>query len=662
MKKVIVKGPALSQSGYGEHTRFVLRALNSRPDEFDVYLINIPWGSTGWIWEDNAERKWMDGLLQKTVQYGQQGGQFDVSLQVTIPNEWVKMAPINIGVTAGIETTKIAPVWVEKSMPMDKIIVVSEHAKYGFAKTEYPAQNQQGEEFIAKITCPIDVVGYPVKEIEPSKVELDLKDDFNFLTVGTWIPRKNLENTIKWFVEEFYDQEVGLVVKTSLAKNCLRDREVATTRGKQILSKYEGRKCNIYLLHGDMTEEEMTGLYQHPKIKALINIAHGEGFGLPIFEAAYNGLPVIAPGWGGQCDFLYMPLKNKKGKTKKTPMFSTVPFDIKPIQKEAVWDNVLQADSQWCFPIEWAFKKALGTVVKNYGPTKSKANKLQKWLAQNFSEEVQYKKMIEAISPGTQEFIPISSEDLPKISIITSVYDGEEYIRSFLENITSQTIFKEKCELIMINANSPGNEEPIIQEYVEKYPNNIIYRKLDDDPGIYGTWNIALEMASGEYITNANLDDCKSSFSLERHANELYSNPDVGLVYADSFVTKVSNETFEKNSSNGQRYNFEQFSKEAMLRGNQPHNNPMWRKELHKKHGFFDSKYRSAGDWEFFLRCAFGGEKFKKINDVLGLYYFNPNGISTNPKNSSWKQEEEKEIYMKYSKKSQKDSTSGIIL
>ena len=99
-----------------------------------------------------------------------------------------------------------------------------------------------------------------------------------------------------------------------------------------------------------------------------------------------------------------------------------------------------------------------------------------------------------------------------------------------------------------------------------------------------------------------------------------------------------------------------------MLRGNQPHNNPMWRKELHKKHGFFDSKYRSAGDWEFFLRCAFGGEKFKKINDVLGLYYFNPNGISTNPKNSSWKQEEEKEIYMKYSKKSQKDSTSGIIL
>ena len=106
---------------------------------------------------------------------------------------------------------------------------------------------------------------------------------------------------------------------------------------KKLLKEYEGRSQmpGIYLLHGDMTEEEVHGLYCHPKIKALINIAHGEGFGLPIFEAAYNGLPVISPAWGGQCDFLYMPLKNKKGKTKKTPMFSTVPFDIKPIQKRS---------------------------------------------------------------------------------------------------------------------------------------------------------------------------------------------------------------------------------------------------------------------------------------------------------------------------------------
>ena len=115
MKKVFVRGPALSQSGYGEHTRFVLRSLRSQSDLFDIYLVATNWGQTGWLWEDTEERQWIDFLLQKTIKYSQAGGQFDISLQVTIPNEWEKIAPINIGVTAGIETTKIAPVWVEKS-------------------------------------------------------------------------------------------------------------------------------------------------------------------------------------------------------------------------------------------------------------------------------------------------------------------------------------------------------------------------------------------------------------------------------------------------------------------------------------------------------------------------------------------------------------------
>ena len=62
---------------------------------------------------------------------------------------------------------------------------------------------------------------------------------------------------------------------------------------------------------------------------------------------------------------------------------------------------------------------------------------------------------------------------IPKISIITSVYNGDEFIESFLEDITEQTIFKDKCELIMVNANSPGNEGEIINKYIEKYPENI---------------------------------------------------------------------------------------------------------------------------------------------------------------------------------------------
>ena len=217
-----------------------------------------------------------------------------------------------------------------------------------------------------------------------------------------------------------------------------------------------------------------------------------------------------------------------------------------------------------------------------------------------------------------------------------------------MEDITQQTIFEDKCELVLVNANSPGTEDAIIEEYVEKYPNNIIYKRLNEDPGIYGTWNEGIKLSTGTYLTNANLDDRKAPWSIEKHAKALYLNSDVDLVYADSFITHKPNETFMNNSSDGQRYNFPEFSVDNMKIQNLPHNNPMWRKEIHAKHGLFDDKYRSAGDWEMFLRAASGGSKFKKIHDILGLYYFNPEGISTNPENFEWKRKEEKEVYEKY--------------
>ena len=192
----------------------------------------------------------------------------------------------------------------------------------------------------------------------------------------------------------------------------------------------------------------------------------------------------------------------------------------------------------------------------------------------------------------------------------------------------------------MINAASPGNEEEVIQKYMEKYPKNIVYKKLDEDPGIYGTWNEAIKLSSGEYVTNANLDDRKRPDSLEKHAKALFANKDVDLTYADSFMShkpNISFKEYEKTKENKERYKFSEFSKEAMLRGNQVHNNPMWKKTLHDKHGLFDDSFFSAGDWEFFLRCVFGGAKFMKINDILGLYYFNPKGISTNPENEKKK-------------------------
>ena len=301
----------------------------------------------------------METLRRTSLAFQNESPQFDLSLQVTIPNEWHRMAPVNIGYTAGIESTKIAKAWIEAANYMDKIIVVSKHAKYGFDTTVYTSKNEETGEELEKFitTTPIDVVNYAVRNIEPRRLELDLETKFNFLTVAQWGPRKNLKNTIKWFVEEFKDDNVGLVVKASFKNHSVIDRHYTYQKLQNILLKYPDRKCKVYLLHGDMSEDELFGLYTDPNIKAMVSLTHGEGYGLPMFEAAYHGLPIIAPEWGGQCDFLYGP--GKKGKEK--PLFLRIDYDIKPIHKDAVWENVLVKESMWCYPHKNSVKQVLST-------------------------------------------------------------------------------------------------------------------------------------------------------------------------------------------------------------------------------------------------------------------------------------------------------------
>ena len=264
----------------------------------------------------------MDDLIKKTAKYineNKNNISFDYSLQVTIPNEFEKIASVNIGVTAGIETHKVAPQWLQKVNEMDKLVVVSNHAKSGFESTKYPLVNEK-QEHVTDLTCnvPIEVVGYPVKKVKAAKIDFELETDFNFLSVALWGQRKNVEKTILNFVEEFKDEEnVGLVVKTAIRGGSTYDLLGTEQLLQRILSKHPDRKCKVYLLHGRLSEEEMTALYNHDKIKCMVSLAHGEGFGLPLFEAAYNGLPIVATDWSGQTDFLYAPQKDKKGKEKR---------------------------------------------------------------------------------------------------------------------------------------------------------------------------------------------------------------------------------------------------------------------------------------------------------------------------------------------------------
>ena len=663
MKKVLVRGPVLTQSGYGEHTRLVLRSLRSREEELDLYLISTSWGATNWIFDDDEERAWLDSLIQKTGMLMQQKQmpQPDVSIQVTIPLEWEKLAPINIGVTAGIETTKLAGEWIEKCNLMDKIIVPSEFARYAFDNTSYDAQNQQTGEVIKgfKNETPIEVIPYPTKETEVDPdFSLDLTTDFNFLAVAQWGPRKNLENLIRWFIEENFDREnVGLILKTNKAKNCEIDREFCVRNLEPLLNHedYKDRKCKVYLLHGYMTEEEMAALYRHEGVKAFITTTHGEGFGLPLFDAAQAGLPIIAPAWSGHTDFLTMPID---GKNKFIPQ--KVDYDMRPIQKEAVWDKVLVADSMWCYPKEGSFKMKMRSVMEHHNANKKKADKLAKWLQEEWPNEEgvfeQFLVSFDLVDVLTAELTAkansVKIEDVPKISLITSVFDAEEHIEQLMEDVTRQSIFEKKCEWIILNANPKGKdvEEEVIKKYVEKYPNNIIYKRLKKDPGVYGVWNKAIKMSSGEFITNVNCDDRRAPWALETQARLLVSNADTDLIYNDSYVAMEANVMWEDAEDLNERYNFEQFSKEAMLRGNLPHNNPMWRKTLHDANGYFDEEYFSAGDWEFWLRCTFNNATFMKAPDLLGVYYFNPQGISTNKETDEKKRWEEKRVLMKYLK------------
>jgi glycosyltransferase involved in cell wall biosynthesis len=411
-KKIFFKGPILTRSGYGEQARFALRSLRSREDLFEIFIQPLKWGATSWISDMDEERIWIDNTIEKTIAYMQSGGQFDMSLQVTIPNEFQKVAPINIGYTAGIETTKVAPEWLQKcNEQVDKVLTISSHSKQVFEATKYQAQNQQtGQVFEYNMQTPIEYVSYPTKTFDNlPELNLNFTTDFNFLTVAQFGPRKNLVNSIKWFVEEFFNDNVGLVVKTNIAKNSLIDRQTTLGNLQRILADYPDRKCKVFLLHGDMTDAEIHSLYNHKDIDALVALPHGEGFGLPIFEAAYSGLPVVATGWSGHLDFL----TDSEGREH----FYNVAFDLQPVQPEVVWDGVLVKDSMWAYPREQSAKQQMRLCYEQMTNEETRGTEMialeqnVKRLHEECSKEKMYKEFVDNILGFDSSLIEIQQEE-----------------------------------------------------------------------------------------------------------------------------------------------------------------------------------------------------------------------------------------------------------
>jgi hypothetical protein len=318
MKPTLVfQGPIFTRSGYGDHCRDLMKSLR-KMDKYDIKIIPLRWGNTpqNQVDGENEFGRWM---LDRVI--GAIDQKPDIFMQVSVANEFEPKGHYSIGVTAGVETTICPKDFIDGCNKMDLILVPSNFTKQNIGGTVYQQKDQATEQIVGeiKVTKPIEVLFEGVDTEIFSKgsgkdVLENVKEDFNFLIVGHWLKgdlgqdRKDIGMAIKTFATVFQympkDKRPGLIVKTSHAGFSVIDREATREKIDGVLKSF-GDKCpSVYLLHGDMEETDMSNLYHHPKVKAMISFAKGEGYGRPMAEFTLTGKPLLASGWSGQMDFL----------------------------------------------------------------------------------------------------------------------------------------------------------------------------------------------------------------------------------------------------------------------------------------------------------------------------------------------------------------------
>jgi hypothetical protein len=384
MKPTLVfQAPIATRSGYGDHARDLLHSLY-KLDKFEIKVISTRWGNTPMdsLNYDNPFHKWIvDSIIPKVEQKP------DIYIQVTVPNEFQPLGHYNIGITAAIETTHSPLDWVHGCNRMDLIIVPSEHSKKSLVDSVYNEADNNTKQLIAqhRIQKPVEILfeGFDEMDFGTDKVvnvtELDvIKEDFAFLFVGHWLrgdlgeDRKNVGMMIKTFAMAFKNEKVkpALVLKTSSAGFSVIDRETTIKKIKDVLGK-DYKSVPIYLLHGDLTPAQMNGLYEHKKVKAMLNFTKGEGFGRPLLEFSLTGKPILVSNWSGHIDFLKQGAVLLEG-------------ELKPVHESAA-DQFLLKESQW-FNVN--ISKALTSmkdVYKNYNKYKTESSKLGKHNLAKFS-------------------------------------------------------------------------------------------------------------------------------------------------------------------------------------------------------------------------------------------------------------------------------------
>ena len=357
---MFIQAPVATRSGYGAHSRDIVHSLIEM-DRFDIQIGSLRWGSCPMNALDINNPK--DKLILDRITNGQLTRQPDIGVEIRIPNEYQCIGKYNIGITAGIETSLVAPEWVDGANRVDLNLVPSQHSKDVFVNTSWEKRNEQTQQSagLLKLEKPMEVLFegtdtdiYKKTNNIPKTLmkEMDsIQTKFNFLYVGHWLKgslgqdRKDTGMLVKVFLESFKDLDhpPGLIMKTSGAKFSIMDRNEIMGKIESIKATVTANKLPpIYVLHGDLSDEEMNGLYNHPKVKAHASLTKGEGFGRPLLEATISQKPLMTSAWGGQIDFLDKDLS------------VLVPGNLTPIHESAAWDKVIMKEAKW-FTADYGF-------------------------------------------------------------------------------------------------------------------------------------------------------------------------------------------------------------------------------------------------------------------------------------------------------------------
>ena len=415
----IISSPFDTYSGYGSRSRDLIKAI-VETDRYDVKLLSQRWGATPFgFCNDNPEWKF---LLDLALPNNQVPKQPEIWAQVTIPNEFQPVGKYNIGFTAGIETTVCAGDWIEGMNRMNLNIVSSEHSKKVFSETQFERRNKQTNalEGIAKLEKPIEVLFEGANtdiykpDDRPCLIDFNIPEKFAYLFVGHWIQgdigedRKNVGLLIKSFYETFKNKtnKPALILKTSQAGSSYVDREEILKKIKAIKKTVNSNNLpNVYLLHGEFTDEEMNSLYNHSKVKAMVSLTKGEGFGRPLLEFTLTKKPLITTGWSGHMDFLNPEFTNliTGGLAKVHPSSA---------------NQWILPEAQWFAPDYGQIGFYLKDVFENYKNYTDKANR-QAYKSKN---EFNWDKMSEKTNTLLNQYIPEFPKEitlnLPKLKKI----------------------------------------------------------------------------------------------------------------------------------------------------------------------------------------------------------------------------------------------------